>query len=105
VGHSFGGAVVLRAGVVAPAVIAVAALSPQIEGTADVDLLSPKPLLLIHGTADEILPELCSRDIHDRARDPKDLLLYPGGRHGLDECREALDRDLLRWLGQVLPAA
>jgi pimeloyl-ACP methyl ester carboxylesterase len=102
VGHSFGGAVVIRAGL-SPAVIAVAALSPQVEGTADVDLLSPKPLLLIHGTDDEILPDICSRDIHDRAGDPRELILYPGCRHGLDECRDALDRDLLRWLGQVLP--
>ena len=104
VGHSFGGAVVIRAGL-SPAVIAVAALSPQVEGTADADLLSPKPLLLIHGTDDEILPDICSRDIHDRAGCPKELILYPGCRHGLDECREALDRDLLRWLGQVLPPA
>lgn len=102
VGHSFGGAVVIRAGL-SPAVVAVAALSPQVEGTADVDLLSPKPLLLIHGTDDEILPDICSRDIHDRAGSPKELILYPGCRHGLDECRDALDRDLLRWLGQVLP--
>jgi alpha/beta superfamily hydrolase len=105
VGHSFGGAVVIRAAVASPAVIAVAALSPQIEGTADVDLLAPKPLLLVHGTEDEILPDLCSREIHDRAEDPKELILYPGCRHGLDECREVLDRDLLRWLTQVLPVS
>ena len=85
--------------------MAVAALSPQTTGTSDVDLLSPRPLLLIQGTADEILPDTCSRDIFDRAGEPRELILYPGCRHGLDQCREALDRDLLAWLGRVLGAA
>ena len=102
VGHSFGGAVVIRAGALSDRVTAVAALSSQTSGTADVDQLSPRPLLLIHGEADEILPPECSLDIHDRAHEPKALILYPGCRHGLDECREALDRDLFAWLGRVL---
>jgi hypothetical protein len=32
------------------------------------------------------------------------LILYPGCGHAFDECREELDRDLLRWLRQVMPA-
>jgi alpha-beta hydrolase superfamily lysophospholipase len=58
----------------------------------------------MHGTADEVLPDACSRDLHRRAREPKRLILYPGCRHGLDECRAAVDRDLLAWLGEVLMA-
>jgi len=58
--------------------------------------------LLMHGTADEILPDACSRDIYARANDPKQILLYPGCRHGLDECRDQVDQDLLRWLKQSL---
>jgi hypothetical protein len=104
VGHSFGGAVVVNAGVLSGRVVAVAALSSQTAGTAAVDELSPKPLLLIHGEADEILPPVCSLDLHDRAGEPKELILYPGCRHGLDHCRGALDRDLLRWLRAVLDA-
>ena len=102
VGHSFGGAVVITAGTMSEAVVAVAALSSQTRGTEVVDALSPKSLLLIHGSDDEILPDVCSRDIYTRAGEPKELILYPGCRHGLDQCREELDRDLRRWLEGVL---
>ena len=104
VGHSFGGAVVITAGATSEVVIAVAALSSQTRGTDLADRLSPRPLLLMHGTADEVLPDTCSRAIHRRAREPKRLVLYPGCRHGLDQCREELDRDLLGWLREVVGA-
>ncbi len=103
VGHSFGGAVVVTAGAAAgDAVVAVAALSSQTPGTEAVPSLSPRPLLIMHGTADDVLPDACSRDIHERARQPKELVLYPGCRHGLDECRDKLDRDLAGWLERVV---
>ena len=104
VGHSFGGAVVIAAAVTADGpVVAVAALSSQTSGALGaVGALSPRPLLLVHGTADEVLPDACSRELYARAGEPKRLILYPGCRHGLDECRERLDRDLLGWLRGVL---
>ena len=101
-GHSFGGAVVITAGVESEQVAGVVAMSSQTFGTARADELSPRPLLLIHGTEDEILPDRCSRDIYSRANEPKEMLLYPGCAHGLDACREEVDRDLLRWIRQVL---
>ena len=102
VGHSFGGAVVITAGAASEAVIAVAALSSQARGTEAAAALSPRPLMVMHGTDDEILPDACSRDIYERARQPKELILYPGCRHGLDQCREKLDRDLAGWLERVI---
>jgi fermentation-respiration switch protein FrsA (DUF1100 family) len=102
VGHSFGGAVVISAGALSNEVVAVAPLSSQTYGTAQISNLSPRPILLMHGTADEILPHTCSQDLYARANEPKQLLLYPGCRHGLDECRESVDHDLLQWLRQVL---
>lgn len=101
VGHSFGGAVVITAGAASDAVIAVAALSSQTAGTAAVARLAPRPLFVAHGTADEVLPDQCSRDIYARAGEPKRLVLYPGCRHGLDACRDALDADLTAWLRDV----
>lgn len=103
-GHSFGGAVVISAGAVSENVIGVAALSSQTYGTDVVKDLSPRPLLLLHGAADEILPDACSRDLYRRAREPKQITLYPGCGHGLDACREAVDRDLLAWLEAVFAA-
>ena len=84
VGHSFGGAVAIRAGQLAPLATAVAALSPQRFGTAEVDRLG-KPLLLIHGAADRVLLPLASEDIHARAREPKRLVILEGGGHSLRE--------------------
>ena len=84
VGHSFGGAVVISSGIISDAVIGVAALSSQSSGAENVSSLSPKPLLLIHGTADEILPDSCSRFIYQNARRPKELILYENCLHGLD---------------------
>ena len=102
VGHSFGGAVVIGAGIESGSVIAVAALSSQTMGAEDVRSLSPKPLLLIHGKADEVLPYACSLQLYGDAREPKELLLYDGCRHGLDECREQLDDAMTSWLREVL---
>lgn len=102
VGHSFGGAVVINAGLSSDAVIAVAALSSQTAGIDAVGKLSPKPVIFIHGEKDEILPPACSRDLYARAREPKELILYPGCFHGLDQCQEALDRDLSRWIRDVI---
>ncbi len=98
VGHSFGGAVVISAGVAARAVIGVAALSSQTTGASAVAQLSPKALLLMHGEDDEVLPASSSASLYRSAREPKQLLLYPGCRHGLDQCRDAIDRDLSGWL-------
>jgi dienelactone hydrolase len=105
VGHSFGGAVVIAAGAAREEAVAVAALSSQTAGTELAGSLAPRPLLVVHGLADEILPASCSRSIHRRAAEPKEIILYPGCRHGLDECRDALDRDLFDWLSRVLGEA
>jgi alpha-beta hydrolase superfamily lysophospholipase len=104
VGHSFGGSVVINAGVASPAVVAVAALSSQMMGADDIAELSPRPVLLVHGSSDEVLSDVCSRELYELAAEPKQLVLYPGCSHGLDECRESLDRDLLEWLRRVTPA-
>ena len=103
VGHSFGGSVVINAAVASPAVVAVAALSSQMLGADDIAELSPRPVLLIHGESDEVRSDIGSRQLYELAGEPKELILYPGCGHAFDECREEIDRDLLRWLRQVMP--
>lgn len=100
VGHSFGGAVVISAGVRSPDVIGVAALSSQTVGAGEVGDLTPRPLFIAHGEDDEVLPWSCSASIYRDAGEPKTLKLYPDCQHGLDDCREELDRDLMHWLKQ-----
>lgn len=84
VGHSFGGAVAVKAGELAPLIVAVCGLSSQRFGTYEVERLG-KPLLLIHGSKDEVLDQQASRDIYERARDPKHLVILEGDGHGLVE--------------------
>jgi len=106
VGHSFGGAVVLNAAkIAAEQVIGVAALSSQSAGVEDLDGLSPRPALFVHGEEDEVLPPRCSRQLYAMAEEPKQLILYPECLHGLDQCRESLDRDLKRWIEATVAGA
>lgn len=101
VGHSFGGAVVISAAAICEDIIGVAALSSQTYGTNLVDKLSPIPLLLIHGTSDEVLPHQCTADIYKRAKEPKEVIYYEGCKHGLDQCQEQLDHDLRKWIQKI----
>jgi alpha/beta superfamily hydrolase len=103
VGHSFGGAVVIAAGSVSDNIGAVVSLSPQTYGAQGAGLLSPKPLLVVHGKADTRLPFSCAVAIHDWAKEPRQLVLYEGAEHRLDECREELADLLRRWIPDNLP--
>ena len=107
VGHSFGGAVVIKAGELADAVAGVAALSPQLHGTRTVDRLA-KPLLLVHGMRDGILDHGASEDIHARALEPKRLVLYAEADHTLSQSAVDLEDLLAAWLPDIagsLPSA
>ncbi len=107
VGHSFGGAVVIKAGELSPQVAGVAALSPQLHGTRTVEHLG-KPLLLVHGMRDGVLDYSASEDIHARAVEPKRLVLYAESDHSLVQDAGALEDLLAVWLpeavGNVPPA-
>ena len=63
VGHSFGGAVVISAAALSERVRAVVAMSTQTYGTGLAADVAPRPMLLIHGTADEVLPAACSESV------------------------------------------
>jgi pimeloyl-ACP methyl ester carboxylesterase len=52
---------------------------------------------LIHGREDEILPPVCSRQVHALAHAPKALHLLTGG-HGLDESAAEVERLVRDWL-------
>ena len=73
VGHSFGGAVVISAAPLNSHVATVVALSSQTYGAQNAGLVSPRPLLLVHGEADHRLPAQCSKNIYSWAKQPKEL--------------------------------
>jgi alpha/beta superfamily hydrolase len=102
VGHSFGGAVVISAGAVSPVVRAIVPMSSQTEGTDFVGRVSPRKMLLIHGTADQVLPSSCSEEIYAEAGEPKELRLFKGAGHNLDESRQEIINLLVRWIPEEL---
>ena len=98
---SFGAAVVIKAGELAPIVRGVASLSPQLYGTRQVEALG-KPLLLVHGTADTVLSPEASEDIYRRALDPKQVVLLADTGHSLNAARRRVETVLAEWLPPVL---
>jgi hypothetical protein len=100
VGHSFGGAVVIKAGELSEAVVGVAALSSQLFGTRTVERLG-KPLLLVHGMRDGVLDYAASEDIHARALEPKRIVLYAEADHSLVQSADDLEELLASWLVEV----
>ncbi len=98
VGHSFGGAVAIRAGVLSPMVVGVVAMSSQLHGARDVAQLSPRPLLLVHGMDDQVLEATASETIYQWAQEPKRIVLYAGAGHALHQCRDELEALLTAWI-------
>lgn len=48
-----------------------------------VDNISPRPLLLVHGDQDDLVPVAHARELYERAGQPKELVIIPGAGHRL----------------------
>lgn len=66
--------------------------------------LSPLPLLVVHGTRDEVVPVAQGRQLFENARQPKTLFEVAAGRHGDSLSRDhgAFRKRMLAWLENVL---
>ncbi len=53
--------------------------------------LSPRPILLIHGTEDDVVPVESSRGLFEKAREPKDIIIIQGAGHQLRLSEQAMD--------------
>ena len=102
VGHSFGGAVVIFTAIDNDQVSGVVSLSPQTAGAQGAPAVSPRPLLVVHGLEDTRLTPDCARNIYHWAKEPKELVLFPGAEHGLRECADELHDLLRRWIPEQL---
>ena len=67
-----------------------------------VELLGAKPLLLIHAAGDERIPSEWSAELHERAAQPRKLILLPGGHHRSAQHDAELQGIALRWLERQL---
>ena len=63
-----------------------------------VELMGSKPLLLIHASGDEQIPSDWSVELYARAREPRKLILLPGGHHRSAQHDAELHGVALRWL-------
>jgi len=110
VGHSFGGAVVARAAASSNRhssfVRTVVLLATQAHGVeALADLAPVTGALMIHGTADTVLPPSCSEYAYQLAHEPKKLTLHPGAGHSLDEVASEVRKEVREWiLTRIRPA-
>lgn len=67
--------------------------------------LSPVPLLVVHGTDDEIVPVSQGRELYSRAVQPKTLFEVKAGRHGsaLSADGGLYRKKVLGWLEHAVP--
>ncbi|MBI4329847.1 MAG: alpha/beta fold hydrolase [Chloroflexi bacterium] len=56
-----------------------------------ISYISPRPLLLIHGDADDVVPVSHARRLYRRAGEPKELAVIPGAGHRLRLEERAMD--------------
>lgn len=101
-GHSFGGAVVIEAGILASHVASVVTLATQTAGAMQVAQLAPTPLLLVHGADDIRLSPRCSEILHELAGDPKRLVILEGATHSLRQRREEVRHLVREWFEDTL---
>ncbi len=53
----------------------------DVEPVREVAAVSPRPLLIVHGTADEVIPVQQARQVFAAAREPKELWIAQGAPH------------------------
>lgn len=99
VGHSFGGAVAIGAGVaIGDACAGVVTLATQSAGCEPGEALAERrvPVLLLHGDQDPILPFFASQLVHMLCGG--ELSILAGADHGLGSAAEELRQRLVPWI-------
>lgn len=102
VGWSFGGApaFTVASGPRRDQIIGVATIASQTAQADGIDTLSPTPVLLIHGTADQVLSSTCSESLYDRYGNSgkRTLRLFEGDTHGLTKNTGEVEKLLLEFI-------
>jgi alpha-beta hydrolase superfamily lysophospholipase len=98
-GHSFGGAVAVRAAIVlGDDAVGVVTLATQSAGCEDAERLSATPVLLFHGENDELLPPQASELV--QMLTGGELVVFPDTGHLLTQAADELRDRLGRWIPQ-----
>ncbi len=86
IGWSFGGSPCFTVAAQEPKrVCGVATVASQTAGTSGVSKLSPRPLLLLHGSGDTCLSHKCSESLYKQYGESgsRDIKIFKGDNHGL----------------------
>jgi uncharacterized protein len=67
-----------------------------------VELLGPKPLMLVHARGDEVVPFQLTEELYERASEPRRLLLLEGGDHRSAQHDAEIQGETLRWLARAM---
>lgn len=100
-GHSFGGAVAVNAGIALRNHAAgIVTLSTQSAGCENADAIGDAeiPFLLFHGERDELLPPMVSEVVHGLAGGSGELVFLPDTGHLLSEVGPLLRERLTTWI-------
>lgn len=104
-GHSFGGAVAIRTGVLLAEMVAgVCTFATQSAGCEIAGGLSGRPFLLFHGDRDEILPVDASFIVREIAG-WGEVVVLPGDGHLLAKSGAAMAERLRTWIPETLRGA
>ena len=97
-GHSFGGAVAVQAGIaLGEHTAGVVGLATQSAGCENAAALGTTPLLLMHGGQDQILPVHASEAVRALAGGGE-LVVYPEADHGLASVADEIAATLAEWI-------
>ena len=67
-----------------------------------VEQIAPRPLILMHAEGDTQIPSDHSEELYGRAREPRKLIVAPGGAHQTVQHDPELQATALRWLEREL---
>ena len=97
-GHSFGGAIAVRAGMaMGDWTRGVVTFATQSAGCEEAHGLAA-PLLAYHGDRDEILPAICSEVVGQLVGGPADIRMCAGAGHLLTEAADRLRAEVPDWI-------
>lgn len=104
-GHSFGGAVAVRAGMaMGDWTRGVVTFATQSAGCEEAGGLTA-PLLAYHGDRDEILPLVCSQVVGNLVGGPAEVVVCEGAGHLLTEAGDRLRADVPGWIRERLASS
>jgi dienelactone hydrolase len=105
VGHSFGGAIAVRAGIMlGDHAAGVVTLATQSAGCEMAEALGDTPLLLFHGDRDELLPVFSSEVVHSLAGGHGELVVLPNTGHLMTQAGDILREHMTEWIPAQLRA-